>query len=473
MIRKTLLFWIILLAPVYSSAQTQCNCEENFNWVKKTFEENDAGFAYALEQKSREAYSVHNDTILKKIRKATTKSECADILHEWLLFFRKSHFSIFPVNDELAENNPNIPWQTIPITEEQLKKRLINNTSSTFEGIWKTGAYTIGIIKKDDSCKGMILTSSNKSWKPDQVKLIINKDSSGVFYMGNFSPQKFDKAELIGKNTLKLDNLYLDRVYPEFHDNDTIELYAKEMSTGVPFIQKLSDKTILFRIPSFDDPQKQFIDSLIIENDKLLKTTENLIIDIRNNGGGSDISYEKIIPFLYTNPIRIAGMEFLSTPLNNKRMEGYLSIPDLSENDRKEINDILETLRNNQGKFVNLNNGENVSVQKLETVSLYPKNIAILINQNNGSTAEQFLLAARQSKKVKLFGTTTAGVLDISNMYFAESPDKQFRLGYCLSKSLRIPDMAIDGKGIMPDYHIDKSIPDEQWLYFVMNILEQ
>jgi hypothetical protein len=33
--------------------------------------------------------------------------------------------------------------------------------------------------------------------------------------------------------------------------------------------------------------------------------------------------------------------------------------------------------------------------------------------------------------------------------------------------------MAIDGKGIMPDYYIDKSIPEEQWLYFVLNILEQ
>ena len=195
MIQKTLLCWIILLVPVYSLAQKQCNCEENFKWVKQTFEENDAGFKYALEQKGREAYRVHNDSILGKIRKATTKAECADILHEWLLFFRKSHFSIFPINDEFVTNNTNSPWQTIPITEDQIKKRLINNTASSFEGIWQTGAYTIGIIKKDYSYNGMILTSSNKSWKPGQVKLTINKDSSGIFYMGNFSPQKFGKAE--------------------------------------------------------------------------------------------------------------------------------------------------------------------------------------------------------------------------------------------------------------------------------------
>jgi len=84
----------------------------------------------------------------------------------------------------------------------------------------------------------------------------------------------------------------------------------------------------------------------------------------------------------------------------------------------------------------------------LDTVYEYPKNIGIIINENNGSTTEQFLLAAKQSKKVKLFGTTTMGVLDISNMHFVQSPCEEFKLGYCLSKSMRIPHMTIDNKGI-------------------------
>jgi C-terminal processing protease CtpA/Prc len=111
--------------------------------------------------------------------------------------------------------------------------------------------------------------------------------------------------------------------------------------------------------------------------------------------------------------------------------------------------------------------------EKLDEILPYPKNIGIIINNKNGSTAEQFLLAAKQSKKVKLFGTTTAGVLDISNMYFVESPCKEFKLGYSLSKSLRIPDMEIDGKGIQPDYYIDKSIPQYDWVNYVNEILNE
>ena len=65
------------------------------------------------------------------------------------------------------------------------------------------------------------------------------------------------------------------------------------------------------------------------------------------------------------------------------------------------------------------------------------------------------------------------GALDVSNMYGVESPCKEFRLWYCLSKSRRIPRMAIDDIGIQPDYCIDESIPEHKWVDFVTEILNQ
>ena len=79
----------------------------------------------------------------------------------------------------------------------------------------------------------------------------------------------------------------------------------------------------------------------------------------------------------------------------------------------------------------------------------------------------------RSSEIKLLFGTTTSGVLDISNMYFVKSPCEQYELGYCLSKSLRIPEMTIDDKGIQPDYYIDKEIPEYKWIRFVTDVLNQ
>ena len=62
-------------------------------------------------------------------------------------------------------------------------------------------------------------------------------------------------------------------------------------------------------------------------NKELILKTPNLIIDIRNNGGGSDRSYTELLPILYTNPIRKVGVELLSTSLNNQQMLDFINDP--------------------------------------------------------------------------------------------------------------------------------------------------
>ncbi|GAB3822332.1 hypothetical protein GCM10028895_26540 [Pontibacter rugosus] len=76
---------LLLLSANFAYAQT-CDCESNFEWVKKTFEENDAGFRYALEQKGTQAYEDHNKRTLAKVKAAKSLSDCTPVLYEWLKF---------------------------------------------------------------------------------------------------------------------------------------------------------------------------------------------------------------------------------------------------------------------------------------------------------------------------------------------------------------------------------------------------
>jgi C-terminal processing protease CtpA/Prc len=144
--------------------------------------------------------------------------------------------------------------------------------------------------------------------------------------------------------------------------------------------------------------------------------------------------------------------------------------PYWSDDEKKWAKESLYKLNKHIGEFVNLDE-RIVSIDTLKNIYPNPKNVAILVNGNCGSTTEQFLLEAKQSKKVKIFGTTTAGVLDISNMYYVISPSKEFKLWYGLSKSYRIPEMTIDATGIQPDYYFDKTTKPYEWIDKTIEIL--
>ena len=465
-----LLFTVLLVLPLLSFAQ-DCDCQSDFQWMKKTFEENDAGFRYVLTQKGDEFYQQHNEAFLKKVKETTTKIECYQVMRDWKTFFRKGHFEIRPLNLENSQaNTSHDNWETLNISLEKFKEQLINKKNTDYEGIWKSGPYTIGIKKIKDEYKGFIIEADGRQWKIEEVKLIINADNSTTYYMGDYSSENFKKAEMLGDKYLQLGYITLERVFPKSKSNATIERYYKAISAETPYLEKINDNTLLLRIPSFDSSQKKDIDSVLLANQNLITNTKNLIIDLRDNGGGSDKSFEKILPILYTNPIETVGVELFSTPSNNQRVKNFISHPQASKELKDWARKAYEKLSNNLGNYVNLDSTR-VSITKFDTIQQFPKKIGIITNGQNASTTEQFLLAARQSTKVKLFGQTTFGALDISYTYPAESPCGDFELWYCLSKSLRIPEMTIDGKGVHPDYYIYNNIPKYKWIDFVVQNL--
>lgn len=251
-----------------------------------------------------------------------------------------------------------------------------------------------------------------------------------------------------------------------------LKLYSRDT-----YLNQLDKNTLYFRVPSFGSDYKKAIDSVLVANKELLSRTPILIIDIRGNGGGSDFSFINIIPYLKTNEINVTGVEYLSTTLNNQRMIDFVTkaeYKDFFTNKQKQwAKESFDTLQKHLGEFVLLDEPfEDDNTITSGAVLTIPKQVGIIIDDGVGSSAEQFLLEAKQSKKVKLFGTSTFGSLDISNMYFVKSPCSEYELGYSLSKSKRLPQYVLDESGIQPDFFISENVPGYNWVSFVKTILE-
>jgi len=483
---KKIIILIILIQLSYNGFSQTCDCSSNLKWLTETFEKNDAGFQYAIDTKGDNSYVAHNKLYTEKASKISDLNECHTLLNDWTEFFRKGHLYVQLIAQSQNTNEQNGPSEKEIIEkyknteqfilEKQEFDNYINNLGDNpgFEGVWTNfESYSIGIIKDDKNPSreyvGFIINSSSPYWQNNQVKLEIFKSNEGKlsikYYMEDHSVFEPENYQFYGKNTLiagsgydlfaDLNSALFRRVLPKITTDANIKRYFDFLYANKPSIQKVADNTLLLKIPSFGYYNKKYIDSLLNSNDNLIKSTENLIIDVRYNGGGADASYEKIMPYLYTNPIRKIGAALLSTELNNKRSVEFINDPEWSDEDKKQEKVILNKLNKRIGEFVDIDESI-ITIDTLKEVYTNPKNVAILVNGNCASTTEEFLLEAKQSKKVKLVGTTTEGVLDISNMYYVTSPCEEFELLYSLSKSYRIPAMTIDGKGIQPDYYFDK-----------------
>ncbi|MDR2682293.1 MAG: hypothetical protein LBB64_00305 [Dysgonamonadaceae bacterium] len=473
---------ILTIATIIPSLQgfaqnSNCDCKSNFEWVKATFEESDAGFRYILDKKGQAAYDIHNQLIEEKVKAVENRYECANIINDWLHFFRKSHIGFSVISDENAGKLPGTEqdWETFPVDTAEFKKYLENKQSAGYEGIFVDDNYQIGIKKEGGEYIGFIIESKNENWKKEEVKLKIIPGAGGtksIYYMGNKSKiEGNDAVELWENSVLRIGNYIFNRTFPETTENQQIKDYIRSINAQEPFLEKIDENTLYFRVPSFMIQNKPLIDDVLFKNRDRILNTENLIIDIRNNGGGSDGCYGNIIPFLYTSPIRKVVVEFLSTKLTNQKWLEYSQDTTLELRDRKIMKERYELFEKHLGEFVNPW-GNKSWTNQLAVVHPYPKNVGIIINGGVASASEEFLMEAKQSFKVKLFGTNTMGALDVSNVMSAKSPGNDFELYYTSSKSFRLPGFSVDDTGIQPDFLIDNEIPDYQWLDYVKKILD-
>lgn len=163
-----------------------------------------------------------------------------------------------------------------------------------------------------------------------------------------------------------------------------------------------------------------------------------------------------LLPWIASGERVDVGVEWLSTPANIASQETICALyAPGNASCTTHMAQAATRMRSVQpGQFVAQNADGPMAYAPFSDQAGQPARVAVLVDRDCGSSCEQFLLAARQSFRVKLIGRNSGGALDYSNLRMQPLPSGLRQLAYATSRSARLPHLQVDLDGIQPDIYL-------------------
>ncbi len=483
---KTYFLAISLMISQLGFSQQECKCSQNFDFAYQKIKDNYAGWEDKITAKNQAEFDKLMQEVRTKAQSITDEKECYFHIKKWFDFFKDGHLFVTPITPYSVDDAPEvIAARAAKVTQlsfsevsftEYLKQN--NDKLQSVEGVWESDdkAYKLGVVKDKNNPKlfvGFLLNDRNAAWKAGKAKFemlqIAPQKYITTYYYADFSSEKNFTREV--KNFLVIENIYkFNKLFPipkeEVNNDDLLHKIADYR------IEKLDAETALIVLPPFTLPNApEFVQELVQKNEEILKTSANLIIDIRNNPGGDDAAFTPLFPYIGTAPILRKGGVFRATDENiisiKHELEAIEDFPIYKERLAPKLRTVLQKMEANKGKFVTGPDKE----FSASNPSITTKKVALLVNKNTASTAEQFIFEAKQSPKTIVFGENTKGLADYIEVRDWGLPCYGWRVAFSLAKSHRLPQKPIDNVGITPDVKIPEAETD--WVEFVRNHLKK
>ena len=313
---KHILIFGILLASINVKAQT-CECEKEFSHIKNIVEQNFAGFPDRIKTLSKATY-IKKTTQLRKLTRGKFASDnCPLIILRYLEMFKSYHLGFFHNFDPLKVDTNFVNYRPVFKINDTDLARL--KKSKSWEGVYYSthdSSIKIAVLKDPtplhDYVGVMLETNGPTTWKKGMVKfegkLVNDNLLRGLLYMRNHRPklQRFflyDDNNMVGGDWRRDGTAKKESAVSSSVSESSLPIDAK----------RLSPNTFYIKIASFNPDHKPTIDSILKANEPLLNVIPNLVLDLRDNGGGADDLWQPLIPYLYTQPIRMTGADALAT----------------------------------------------------------------------------------------------------------------------------------------------------------------
>jgi C-terminal processing protease CtpA/Prc len=234
----------------------------------------------------------------------------------------------------------------------------------------------------------------------------------------------------------------------------TLKRYSPAAVHPVYSFEKVNDTTCLLTLSDFAN--ESAINSLISTNHEAIISSSNLLIDVRKNDGGSDMSYYQLLSYIFPEKMMFSDLftdddsilmnctEF-NCDLRTAYFSNYLQ-KGLDDFTSRWIKQELLFYKENYGKgFVTHDDEIDFEINGKST----PANIFILSDCYCKSSGDAFVQTSKKSSKVKVIGRNTMGITDYSNGAIIDFGDYQF-----IYPTTKIKKNHINGIGVAVDVYI-------------------
>lgn len=469
---------VVLLSILHTFVKAQnCNCENELQFVTNYYETNLPGFTDNVNDSNRQAYLNFKEELKLKANKfCDDKSECFKLLTYYVEFFKDNHSGI-DYNDyqKVNESNPKDleeflnsdlfkKHETIDLNSICFKKRELQSIQNTYQS--KDSIYTVNIIEQKNGVRdyiGVITDSRTPLWARGQVKFELKKKANNKFdmlvYMRDHSIKYFNDIEF--KNGILANNWFNTELKQRhtYNIDAPKDLIFKEINSQINYIH----------IPTFSGYWSAKLDSFYSKYDKAIQSKPYLIIDVRNNGGGSDDNANPLLKYIYSKPFYSDKVELYVTEENiRKSIEWYetnkIDTINFDKSFMKEIQEEIERMKKAPlNSFISRSDKQLI---KLNQVLKHPKKIAVLMNRNCASSCESLLFWAMESSKCILMGENSGGYVGYGEIGSTTTPYFKFNLGCTMTRYDY--QRAYESIGIPVQYYLNNN---EDWIDQCVKIL--
>lgn len=284
--KKNLAFLFLLTVSLIYSQEKDCDCINELDNMSKLIE-NAKSYKIQIKNTDKESdFKEWKDQIKREIgNDSLSNFFCVGYLQKYISFIEDRHNKVYIVPDKISSDVPSYS-KAIDTTLKSTDK---------VSGIYYAGSDKILLQKENDTIwYGITLNSASQEWTKGKIRLRIKKTDNKNFEIFEY----YQNGSLFYQKDIEISNGRINSTFWNkenkyfFNKNHKGNFTYKSINPSYDYIGIKTLKRTNKLIKEADDFYENILSKL---------TKENLIIDLRNNGGGSINQAKPLIKLLKRN----------------------------------------------------------------------------------------------------------------------------------------------------------------------------